>query len=505
MTIETRTAIKPLNTNKEIRGWVPLALLAIGLPWAGWSLYATLGAGTSQLSPYLVATGWFVILGLGYLGIHGLGRMAWISAPALLTIEALIYFAVIPSWRFVKGDDLVDAGFSHAMLLILIGFGGFWLGSLILLKKTDIQFVPRTLHTTERVAFVSAAMCVLGIAGNVILWRLGLLSYLADEVTREANQGIVQWLIVLANMLTAALAVSTIEVLGKKSNNLLIKLVFVLSLAASIGFGLISGMKGNILSPFIVIVLIYGVTNGRMPRSAILLPVLLIVVVYPFVGAYRRNLNSGYRAQVDTVDGLEATLSKSIGDAFLTLGSNSTTAENGYSEEATIRLSYLSYIRDVIGLPAPSMLNGDERVWLAPIYPLVPRFLWKGKPVLDKGVRLSIALGLGDATTSVSTPIGDLYSIYGPYGVVAGMFVWGACLQLVMNSLGREAISEIRVFIYISMIRELTNLESDVVSLVAGIVQLGIVVLLLAYIVYGRRSSPSSANRNLMVHTELAR
>ena len=495
MTIETRIPTTPSDANKDMHGWVPLALVAIGLPWAGWSLYAILGAGASQFVPYLVATGWFGILGLGYLGLHGLGRMAWISAPALLTIEALIYFAVIPGWRFARGDDQVDAGFAHAMLLILIAFSSFWLGSLLFMKKTNMQFVPRTFDTPNRVAFISAAMCGLGIAGNVALWRIGLFSYLADQVALNANQGIVQWLVVLADLLTAALTVSTIEVLSKRSNKPLIRTVFVLSLSASIGFGLMSGMKGNILSPFILIVLIYGVIKRRMPRSAILLPVLLVVVVYPFVGAYRRNLNSGYRAQVDTVDGLEATLSKSIDDAFLTFGSRSTNAEDGYSKEATSRLSYLSYVRDAIGLPAPSMLNGDERVWLAPFYPLVPRVFWKEKPVLDKGVRLSIALGLGGASSSISTPIGDLYSIYGANGVVTGMFVWGACLQLIMNWLGRNVPSEISLFIYISMIRELTNLESDVVSLVAGVVQLGIVVLILSCIIYGRRGSPPVENK----------
>ena len=496
---EKNCLVNVYRDTKKVDGWVFSIGIAISLLGIGWTVGAILDAGASQFIPYEAETIWFGIFGATYLGLHGLRRMAWVSAPALLSIEALIYFALIPGWRFAGGEEQVDAGFAHAMLLVLVGFVGFWVGSLLLLRKSPMQFSPVTSYTSSRVALISAAMCGLGIAGNIMLWRAGLFSYLADQATKKSNQGLVQWLLLLADLLTASLAISAIEVLGKKSKDPLIKIVFVLSLTASIGFGLMSGMKGNILDPLLLLVLIYGLTNERLPKSAILLPVLLIVVVYPFVGAYRKNLNNGYRAQVDTVSGLEATLSKSIGDAFLTFGSRNTMTEDRYSKQVTSRLSYLSYVRDVVDLPSPSMLRGDERVWLAPLYPLIPRFIWKTKPVLDKGVRLNIALGLGDTSSSVSTPIGDLYAIYGAKGVAGGMFVWGVCLQLVMNWFGRTAPSEIKLFIYVSMIRALTNLEADVVGLIAGVVQLGLFVLIIAYSVYGRRGSAILVDPNTLL------
>ena len=115
--------------------------------------------------------------------------------------------------------------------------------------------------------------------------------------------------------------------------------------------------------------------------------------------------------------------------------------------------------------------------------------LWKDKPVLNKGQRLSVALGRPSTTSSAVTPIGDLYSIYGAYGVVVGMLIYGVCLQTYMNSAIRGH-SERNVFIYILMIVPLINLEQDTVALVAGAVQLGLVLVITSYAIYGRPFSP---------------
>ena len=48
----------------------------------------------------------------------------------------------------------------------------------------------------------------------------------------------------------------------------------------------------------------------------LLLP-LLLVLIYPFVVAYRSNLNNGYRTQVNTVAGQEVVLEKSFDDVVL--------------------------------------------------------------------------------------------------------------------------------------------------------------------------------------------
>jgi hypothetical protein len=198
-------------------------------------------------------------------------------------------------------------------------------------------------------------------------------------------------------------------------------------------------------------------------------------------------LNNGYRAHINTLEGLQAVFEKSVNDVVEGPVSTNEQLGKGFSM-ATDRLSLLTFVHDMIGIPAPSLVNGDEKIWLAPVYPLVPRMLWKDKPVLNKGQRLSVALGRPSTTSSAVTPIGDLYSIYGPYGVVVGMLIYGVCLQIYMNSASRGH-SERNLFVYILMIVPLINLEQDTVALVASAVQLGIVLILTSYAIYGRPSS----------------
>jgi hypothetical protein len=112
--------------------------------------------------------------------------------------------------------------------------------------------------------------------------------------------------------------------------------------------------------------------------------------------------------------------------------------------------------------------------------------LWKDKPELDKGRRLSVALGHPITSSSAITPIGDLYSLYGWLGVVMGMFLYGITAQLFMNKLG-TSLSEKGVFFLLAVLPVLTNMERDVTASIAASVHSCLVFLVMAYVVYGGR------------------
>ena len=212
----------------------------------------------------------------------------------------------------------------------------------------------------------------------------------------------------------------------------------------------------------------------------------LFLAVYPFVTAYRDNLNAGYRYQANTVSGIEATVAKSFEDAFAGKAlTDATTLDTGF-DSSSRRLSLLSYVHDLLSMPTTSLLDGDEKVYLAPIYPLIPRFLWQDKPVLDKGHRVSVALGIPSTSSTTVTSVGDMHALGGILGVLFGMFLYGIGGQLFMNTFG-NLLSEKGVFFLVGLLPVLTDLESDVVSLIAGTVQKGILLLLLGYVIYGGR------------------
>jgi hypothetical protein len=359
-------------------------------------------------------------------------------------------------------------------------------GSLLFLKRVSLRYSPIALYTPKRIKVICGALFILGVATSLALFESGLYGYASSVDTRESALGFLQWAGVLANLLKAALVVSAIEVFGKPYPSPYMKLVFGLSTAFSIALGALSGSKGSTLMPLLVLALVYSITRGRIPRGAILIPFLLILI-YPFGEAYRQNLNGGYRAQANTLSGLDAVIVKTVKDVVSDpFSARQRTAKT--LNAATSRLSILTAAHDLIDLPDPSQLNGDEKVWMAPIYPLIPRFLWKEKPVLNKGQRLSIALGGTSTSSAAITPVADLFSMYGTYGVLVGMFIYGVCLHLYMNWMGREAFSERRLFVYLSMLMGLINLEESVVGLIAGAVQSIIISVLISYVIYGARA-----------------
>lgn len=485
MRAEIRIPASSPSSQRPISALIPLALLTVGVPWAIWSVFALLTTGASATVPFAVAAGTFLISGIGYVALHGIRNMRWTSVSFVLTLESLICFMAVPVWQFVSGAGHIDSGYAHSMFLVLIGFTAFWVGSLVLMRPNELYFTPRDQRTSERIKLVSLALLILGVGANFAMWRAGLFGYLADPSARASHAGMLQWITFAASLMDMALIVSAIEVLGKSASGILIKAIFIFSFLFSLGFGLISGMKSAMLEPFIYIVIVHCAIKRRLPRMVFLLPLFLIVFVYPFVTAYRNILRGGYSAQINTVGGLIQNLEQSYNDAFNAFGESSSSSRTFSSNEATERMSYLTYVRNVIDLPAPSLLNGDEKLWQAPLYPFVPRFLWKNKPIEDKGVRLALALGSGPGTSAALTPIGDLYSMYGASGVVIGMMVYGLCIQLYMNWRGKY-LSESGLFIYILLLGTLMSFESGIVGLITADIHSALVFMVMAYIIYGR-------------------
>jgi hypothetical protein len=493
MSTETQTLVEPAGSKNWTLLWVLLLLLFFGVLWGIWSITVLLRGGDSQLVEFATLVGCFILFAIGYLGLHGLRGLSWFSVPVVATFYTLMTYIVIPDWRFAKGEDQVDPLYVHAMLLVLIGLAAFWIGSLAVMKENRLRFVPTAQKTSNRVAIMCATAFVLGVSTKTLMWKLGLFSYITDRSALLSSLWYVQWLTYISNLLNAALIVSSIEVLGKRSPGLLIKIFFWLSVVFSIGFGVMGGYKGEILYPILFLAIIYGITNTKIPKTAFLLP-LLPVLIYPFGDAYRSNLGHADQDQIRSISGLETILEKSFDDV---ISSKRDVAGEG-AIETTSRLSDLTYVRDMLRVPDPSLLKGDETVWLAPIYPFVPRVLWPSKPVFNMGQRLSIALGRGEAMSSATPLIGDLYLKDGTLGVIAGLFFYGICYQVYMNWFTRKALSERRLFVYVLMLAQLMALGGDIVFAIGIWLQAALVFVFMSYFIYGRSRSSSRLDTKVM-------
>ena len=128
---------------------------------------------------------------------------------------------------------------------------------------------------------------------------------------------------------------------------------------------------------------------------------------------------------------------------------------------------------------------------MLPFYPFIPRFLWSSKPILDKGRRFSVALGLGDQTATTLTYPGDLCFEFGVPGLLLGMFLFGLVAQWLTNRLS-VAGSKRHLFIYTGLLITLVFLiESDVFAFWSTLIRSTTILSTVAWAVY--RNSPERA------------
>src|ERR1700759_2582321 len=102
MRFDVRLEAKPQIDRAWRRTVAPSLLLVVGLSWGAWSAYALL-SDASQTAVFYATAGCYILLAVAFLGLQGVGRLNWMSAPSMLTIEALLGFAIMPTVRFVNG------------------------------------------------------------------------------------------------------------------------------------------------------------------------------------------------------------------------------------------------------------------------------------------------------------------------------------------------------------------------------------------------------------------
>jgi hypothetical protein len=462
--------------------WVPLALAGTCVPLGLWSTYLV-SSGASEFAVFVTLATWFFVLLTAFIASRGLANAQWCSAPVFMSLLGALEFVAVPLWRFITGTENFDRLYADAMFYVLIGYCMFWLACWLIRKSDSMVFVAKLPFDSTRVFIVAFLLFLIGCCCKVVLWELGIYGYLAYAAPQLGfDISTVGLLANASNLTTVATLISGIEVLGKNSKSNRFRALFACSLTIDLSFGVISGMKIFVIMPLFSLFLVTGITKRHLPRLIWMLPVGFIVL-YPFMNAYRNNLNAGYSTQINTFGGQLAALTKSVKD----VGEGNTGAGEALDEglqNTGSRLSVLDLFRDVLQLPSPSMIEGDETIWLAPVYPFIPRFLWRDKPIFDKGRRMTEAMGNGTQSSTNVPGIADMYAINGTEGVLVGMFLWGLLLQLYMNRFG-DGLSERGVFVYVSMLFAVTNIERDMVALIAGAVEYGIISLIISKSIYG--------------------
>jgi hypothetical protein len=203
-------------------------------------------------------------------------------------------------------------------------------------------------------------------------------------------------------------------------DRLLLGLVFIYELF----FGFLSGFKSSVVMPFVIVGLVYYALKNRIPRMAIVGVLVSVVVAYAVIQPARTA-----RVASGATGGTDVGSIIALGKAGM---------ESGSVPQQMIFMDVLDRFNvTFVGsqgieyaalhhpLPpgSPAFL---EDILTAPVAAIVPRFLWTGKSIDDKGLWYTVVVrGQNVISASAMGMVTFLNFADGPPAVIIGFLLIG--------------------------------------------------------------------------------
>jgi hypothetical protein len=329
-----------------------------------------------------------------------------------------------------------------------------------------------------------AFLYLVSFAAKVYMVRAGMYSYIASFDVTHSRVAEVQVFIVIANFGLFALILFAIELHYHPADRIRAGLFWTV-LASQCFWGLISGMKSEVLYNFVSVGIVFSLAGRKLRLRWFAIAILGLVALYPLINEYRFIVRGPARQATTSVSDAVAAMRQA---GMRSAGREETAGDwvaAGWAS-AVGRFDMLENVAMLMAYQDRSFqLEGDERLWMIPFYPLVPRFIWPSKPVQDFGGRLTRLIGGSRDTGTSPTVLGDLYVLHGGIpGLLAGMFLLGLAAQWLTN-LVKLRPSKRNLFIYAGTFFFLGNYQQDFFAFSTAAIRAFVILQILAAIIYG--------------------
>ncbi len=424
-------------------------------------------------------------------------HLPFFQIPVFFTLTSFIRFGIAPAFAFIdpkhfdpnlRGDY---GALVRTLLLWMTGMFAYWLACNLLRGNSKApervltrDGQPQRLWGVSSPAMI-ALLAILGTAANVYNFRTFRGISLDDYMASASSVGVVNF---LTDLSAYALVLAAIEYYENPKGGW--QRLF---LAATVGmqalWGFSTMMKAEMIRPLLLVALVASFVRSKFDKKWLGIAVLGMVVVYPLQKQFRiiqggYNLSSAQSFESAARDAMHTTASTNSGvgewlaDGFDTL---------------MLRLDDLQPMAVVLSF-SPSQqefLKGDERWWMIPYYPFTPRFLWRSKPSLLAGQRVSLLLGIGYHTSTAITYAGDCFVRHGLFGMLCGMFVLGLMSQYFTNTVaGRCEKRDLLVYCSVFWFMANNMVECDAFGLWCLIIKTVVCLRVICWILYGPPLGP---------------
>ncbi len=344
-----------------------------------------------------------------------------VTLPALISGAIAMFFIVqsvlIPNGEMIMVTHRVPTHYIfEAWLLTVIGAYFFLLG----------------ISQTYSVAKYRALFSNVGTKRNdsttlFILYSVGILMNLG--LGKYASLGMFNTLLTaLPHAVIITFAVQDIDnpYLKARKNNLLILLTIILF------FSTITQFSKSVLIYSIVPLLFYYLLENKIKAKTIIAFVSFFLLIYffifPFVNAARTVFTDP--TQKITFENVNTLLEDNKFSAIS--DENNLLFQKSQSEIILSRLSEITATGFIVGeVYKKGSLNGSGLNYV--LYAVIPRFLWKEKPITTQGTVFATYIGTQNISIGM-TAVGELFWNYGVTGVIVGMLLLGVFWGHLINT-----------------------------------------------------------------------
>jgi hypothetical protein len=346
-----------------------------------------------------------------------------------------------------------------------------------------------------RALWILAGVSVLARVAQIALGQFG---YLADPSKAVSSASwYAQILVQTGGLGLAALAIASVEL--ARPGGARHRTTFLVLLGTEVGFGLLSGMKGQFVFTLLAVCVSFTVARGRLPvRSLLAAAAIFVLVVVPFNAAYRDIIRTHGRTNVSAPAAValapQVVVRTVEGDDAGDDSQDRPTLTSVVGSTVTGRSRTVDSLAAVVQkTPGVVPYRSVFEIVTDPVLGLVPRALWPDKPVRTAGYTFNQEYYDTPAnlySAAAISPQADLFRHGGLLVLLVGSAIIGAGYRLVDETL--HPARDLRLAaLYVSLFTVLLTSEWTVTDLLMSLpIKVGIVLAACRF-VYGGRPAPA--------------
>lgn len=401
------------------------------------------------------------------------------SLPILTSFSDDFLFNTTIRWI---GTSDIMGWISYAMALACVSGVAYWQGYRLPFAKSIAagarsggwtRLIRPELNLRMPLVLVLYAV---SIGAKLVQIRLGVFGYAADTVSLIENAPYRGILDAFSSGGRLALFLIALHVFRPDVRRGIGWLVVLAALTIlEVLFGLLSGFKGQTVFPIVYVGFAYFLAKGRVSFVSVALALVVLFAAYAIVEPFRRLRGTDENFVGTSLTSITNTIVAGAFDA----DDRDYQANNGVlgtvghrAELVSMTAAALRY-RDVnedLGDDAPAFL---ANLAFSPIYALIPRIIWKNKPLADFGMWFDMyVLNGGDLLRNNSVGMGPISFFYfagGIFMVIVGFMSLGLLHRVLFETL--PALGVGGGLMYLAILQNMVVINSEVGAWFAGLIQ----------------------------------